>query len=69
MEEGLPKMLNRELASLIKLPKLAYNLETGQYYEIEKLFSLFPYYMILASLIIKLLYTFWNIIKIFLYLG
>ena len=61
IEDRIPKIYDRKLASLIQLPKLAYNIDTGQYYEIKKLFSFYPYYLILFSLIFKLLYILWNI--------
>ena len=53
----IPKNVYRNLGKLINLPKLAYNIDTGEYYKINKSFSLLPYYIILNLFICKLLYN------------
>ena len=53
----IPKNLYRTISSLIKLPKLCYNIDTGDYYELTKSFYLFPYIMILLCFLSKLLYN------------
>ena len=57
IEKVIPKNLYRKLSLLIKLPKLSYNIDTGDYYyELNKYFSLFPCIIILICFICKLLY-------------
>lgn len=63
----IPNIFARELAASIQLPKVAYNIDTGQYYEIKKSISLFPYYLILFFFIFKLLYILCNIKEKFFY--
>ena len=61
-----PKKFDRKVASYIKLPKMAYNIDTGQYYLLNKHIShisLFLYYNFLIILVLKLLYN-WKIIKL-----
>ena len=53
----------RFLSSSIKLPKLAYNIDTGEYYELIKSFSYFPYRMLLITLICKLFYNIYIMFK------
>ena len=65
IEDISPKRFDRILASLIKLPKLAYNVDTGDYSEWPKNFSFYPYYFILFSLSLKLLYNLLKFIQIF----
>ena len=67
IEDIIPKNIYRTLSSLIKLPKIVFNIDTGQYYELTKSFSIIPYYIILICLICKLLYKLW-ILRIFLFM-
>lgn len=55
----IPPSFDKRLSSLIKFPKLAYNIDIGEYYIFEKpkktkLYLLFPYYIALLPLIYKL---------------
>ena len=57
----IPPCFNKRLSSLIKFPKLAYNIDIGEYYNFEKptktkFYLLFPYYITLLPLIFKLFY-------------
>ena len=52
--EIIPKNFERRLSSLIKIPKIAYNVDTGIYYELKKKISPYPFHMFLISLIWKL---------------
>ena len=63
-EDITPKCFERYLSSLIKLPKLVYNIDTGEYYELKKYFSIYPFYMILIFLSLKLLYNLFKLIKL-----
>ena len=50
--------INQYFGSLIKLPKLAYNIDTGKYYKLHKpsiikKYLLFPYYLIQSKLLAK----------------
>jgi hypothetical protein len=58
-EDIIPQSFDKRLSSLIKFPKLAYNIDIGEYYNFEnptktKFYLLFPYYIALLPLIIKL---------------
>ena len=61
IEDIIPKYLYRTISLLIKLPKIVYNIDTGQYYELTKPFSLVPYYIIFICLISKSLYKLWKL--------
>jgi hypothetical protein len=55
----IPPSFEKRLSSLIKFPKLAYNVDIGEYYNFKKptktkLYLLFPYYIALLPLIFKL---------------
>ena len=55
----IPQSFDKRLSSLIKFPKLAYNIDIGEYYNFEKpnktkLYLLIPYYIALLPLIFKL---------------
>jgi hypothetical protein len=55
----IPPCFEKRLSSLIKLPKLAYNVDIGEYYNFEKptktkFYLLFPYYIALLPLFFKL---------------
>ena len=67
IEDIIPKSLYRTLSALIKLPKIVYNIDTGQYYELTKSFSLVPYYIIFIFFICKLLYKLW-MLRIYLFM-
>lgn len=61
MEDVVPESFDKRLCSLIRLPKLAYSIDIGEYYILEnplktKLYLLYPCYMIIFLLIIKLYY-------------
>ena len=55
-EDICPKSFEKRLSNLFKLPKLAYNIDTGEYYKLPKIskikyktlkpYILFPYYLI-----------------------
>ena len=62
-DEILPKKFERKLSSFIKLPRRAYNIDTGESIIINKSFSIYPYYTISVILFSKILY---NIFKYFL---
>ena len=67
MEDVVPESFDKRLCSLIRLPKLAYNIDIGEYYILEnplktKLYLLYPCYMIALLLIIKLYYYILKII-------
>ena len=64
-EEIIPKKFERKLASYIKLSKICYNIDTGQYYRLNKSFYLYPFYILLIILIIKLIYIIWKIMELF----
>lgn len=58
-EDIIPLSFDKKLSSLIKFPKLAYNIDISEYYNFEKptktkLYLLFPYYIALLPLIFKL---------------
>lgn len=58
-EDIIPSSFEKRLSSLIKFPKLAYNIDIGEYYNFKKptktkFFLLFPYYIALLPLIFKL---------------
>ena len=60
-EEYMPKSLDRRLASLIKLPKLTYDIDTGEYYYLQKqsntkFYSFLPYYLFLFILFFRLFF-------------
>ena len=55
-EDIIPKNFDRKLSSLIILPKIVYNIDTGEYYTLIKNFSLFPYYFYLTFLLFLFLY-------------
>lgn len=77
LDDVVPESFDKRLCSLIRLPKLAYSVDIGEYYILEnplktKLYLLYPCYMIVFLLIIKLYlyikYIFlhiWKIILIF----
>lgn len=52
--------LEKKLGSLIKLPKIAYRIDTREYYILENLFSLYPIYISLIFLVSKLCNIFLN---------
>lgn len=59
--EITPRNFEKRLSSLIKIPKLGYIIDIGEYCNIEKptktkFYLLFPYYIALFPLIIKLFY-------------
>jgi hypothetical protein len=59
LEKIVPKSFDKRLCSLIKLPKLAYNIDIGEYYMLKnpfktKFFLLFPYYIAVCFLIFKI---------------
>ena len=61
IEDVVPESFDKRLCSLIRLPKLAYNIDIGEYYILEnplktKIYLLYPCYMIAFLLIIKLYY-------------
>jgi lipopolysaccharide biosynthesis glycosyltransferase len=64
--DKIPNNIYRDLASLIKLPKLAYNIDTGEFYQLTKSFTIVPYYMILICLTCKILYNLWQVSEILL---
>ena len=58
-EDIMPQSFDKRLSSLIRIPKLAYNIDIGEYYNTEKptktkFYLVFPYYIALLPLIIKL---------------
>lgn len=58
-EEYIPKSFLKRLASLIKLPKLIYDIDTGEYHYLQKqskikAYSFLPYYLFLFILIFRL---------------
>ena len=55
IEEIEPKKFEKKLSSFLKLPKIAYNIDRGEYYRLIRPFSFYLYYFIFAILIIKLL--------------
>ena len=67
-EEIVPKSFEKKLSSFLKLPKIAYNIDTGEYYRLNKPLSLYPYYIISIILILKLLYVTKKIIEIIYYI-
>ena len=67
-ENIIPKKLDRKLASLIKLPKLAFNIDVDEYYYLNKSCSLSPFFFFSIILTFKLLYNLWNMIKLLLYM-
>ena len=61
-EKILPHSFDKRLCSLIKLPKLAYNIDIGEYYILKnplktKFNLLLPNYFIIILLFFKLFYT------------
>jgi hypothetical protein len=57
-EEYIPKSFDKRLASLIKLPKLAYDMDTGDYHYLQaqnktKVYSFLPYYLFLFILFFR----------------
>ena len=61
LEKIVPKSFDKRLCSLIKLPKLAYNIDIGEYYILKnpfktKFFLLFPYFIAVCFLIFKILF-------------
>lgn len=51
-----PRHFDRKLASLIKLPKIAYNIDTGEYYRLSKKFSFCPHYILIIILSLKIIF-------------
>ena len=64
-EEIIPKKFESKLASFIKLPKIAYNIDTGEYYTLVKSYSLFLYYFFTFIIILKLIYSIGNYKNVF----
>ena len=67
-EDIKPYNFDLYLGSLIKLPKLAYNIDIGEYYFLKKPFKtkfylLYPNYMIEISLIIWLIHYIYKTYK------
>lgn len=56
-EDIVPKNFEKRLASLIILPKKAYNIDTGEFYELIKSYSFSYYYIIFITLSLKLLFN------------
>ena len=57
-EEYISKSFDKRLASLIKLPKLAYDIDTGEYHFLQvqnktKVYSFLPYYLFLFILFFR----------------
>ena len=63
-EEIVPRSFERKLTKFLKLPKIAYNIDTGEYYRLNKPISLYPYCIIFIILILKLVYISKKIIEI-----
>ena len=60
-EEYLPKYFDRRLGSLIKLPKLTYDIDTGEYHYFQKQskikrYSFLPYFLLLFIFFLKLFF-------------
>ena len=53
--EIIPMKFDRKLASLIKLPKEAYNIDSGEYYKLSKSFSFYPFNFFFIFLLFKLI--------------
>ena len=56
-EEISPKKFDRKLSSLISLPKIVYNIDTCEYYPLNKPISLYNFYIFLIIIFSKLLYN------------
>ena len=56
-EDILPKNFERRLSLLLRIPKIAYNIDTGEYYKFKRVFLLYPSYIFLFSLYFKILYN------------
>ena len=67
-ENIIPKNLDRKLASLIKLPKMAFNIDINEYYYLNKPCSLFPVILTMIIFAFKLLCYLWNLMKLLLYM-
>ena len=63
-EDILPKNFERRLSLLFRIPKIAYNIDTGEYYEFKRLFSLYPFYIFLFSLSLKYYIILENYLKL-----
>ena len=63
-EEIVPRSFERKLTKFLKLPKIAYNIDTGEYYRLNKPILLYPYCIIFIILILKLVYISKKIIEI-----
>ena len=63
-EEYSPKSFERRLSLLLRIPKIAYNIDTGEYYQFKRLSSLYPFYIFLFCLSIKISFHFQKIFEI-----
>lgn len=63
-EDYRPKNFERRLSLLLRIPKIAYNIDTGEFYQFKRLSSLYPFYIFFFSLFIKILYNFKKIFEI-----
>ena len=58
---------DRRLGSFIKLPNIYYNIDTGEYYKLSKLYSLYPYYILSIIIISKLIINY-KLLYIYIYI-
>ena len=63
-EDLIPPKINKKLASLIRFQKFVYDIDKGEYYKLNKSFSIYPFYIVLIALFFKLLCNLWNLLKI-----
>ena len=55
-DNKMPYSLDLKLSSLIRLPKLVYNIDSGKYYILRRFPSLYHYYLYVILLSIKIIY-------------
>ena len=51
--EELPERYEKKFASFLKLPKVGYNIDTGEYYTLIRQFSFYPFYIFSIVWILK----------------
>ncbi len=64
VEEIEPKSFEKKLTSYLKLPKIVYDFDKGEYYRLFKPISLYPYYIVSIFLTLKFIYILKKIMDI-----
>lgn len=63
-EEYSPKSFERRLSLLLRIPKIAYNIDTGEYYTFKRSCSLYPFYIFFFSFTLKIIFNFTKLFEI-----